>query len=535
MGLETVVIKQVVNVAKNTAKIQDAISVIQEKVVNDGLKVVEASQINTNMLTFDIVALAKGEIEDTDSILTPESLCSAPPLTQVQKNAGQIAVDDLRSQLSVTINNIDALKQGLITVQQPLQTLEITAQNLDNIITTVKAAVKVIKLIPLPTSVPPGVGIPVNVLTILSDSLDTLDKLIGAAKGVTKAVPPLVNSVINMIAQTISLVNELIERIGPVLTLLSFVQAKIDLGDDCPLVDQSDINTVKANVSSALQDEINALGDSSIPAINTFNEDQLINQLQPNSDNPLIYKGFTLTIEYNPNNNFDFPQRRVKGLRYFSTGENATSLFYLSGINNVQTGPLSGPITLYNDPTDQGKYSFSSSAQILVEEIKYKIDQYLGGLREIANKFNIQNQVANDRQIGMLSRDQIDDFNQTNPLPDYLLNGQNIVRLNIGTLGGPETVSGSIQINKPGTKLEMSSFGGTMTSNYLDTLLTITPPVGVGLPNQAAQISKNTTVFAYNTAKEEYIFPATGSWGYLMKITAGEGGSAQTNFDLISP
>ena len=54
------------------------------------------------MLTFDIVALAKGEIEDTDSILTPESLCSAPPLTQVQKDAGQIAVDDLRSQLSVT-------------------------------------------------------------------------------------------------------------------------------------------------------------------------------------------------------------------------------------------------------------------------------------------------------------------------------------------------------------------------------------------------------------------------------------------------
>ena len=78
-------------------------------------------------------------------------------------------------------------------------------------------------------------------------------------------------------------------------------------------------------------------------------------------------------------------------------------------------------------------------------------------------------------------------------------------------------------------------FGCSMTSNYLDTLLTITPPVGVGLPNQAAQISKNTTVFAYNTAKEEYIFPATGSWGYLMKITAGEGGSAQTNFDLISP
>ena len=260
-----------------------------------------------------------------------------------------------------------------------------------------------------------------------------------------------------------------------------------------------------------------------------------MDQLQPNSENPLVYKGFTLTIEFNPENEFSFPSRRVKGMRYFSTGENATSLFYLSGINNVQTGPLSGPIVLYNDPTDQGKYSFSSSAQILVEEIKYKIDQYLGGLRELVNKFNVQNQVANDRQIGMLSRDQIDNFNQTNPLPDYLLNGQNIVRLNIGNLGGPETVSGSIQINKPGTKLEMKSFGGTMNSNYLDTILTITPPVGVALPNQAAQISKMTTAFAYSEATEEYIFQSTGSWGYLMRITAGEGGSAQTNFELTSP
>ena len=51
-----------------------------------------------------------------------------------------------------------------------------------------------------------------------------------------------------MIAETISLVNELIAKIEPVLILLSFVQAKIDLGDDCPLIDQSDINNIKTDV-----------------------------------------------------------------------------------------------------------------------------------------------------------------------------------------------------------------------------------------------------------------------------------------------
>ena len=85
MGLETVIIKQVVNVAKNTAKIQDAITVMQEKLANDAIKVVEKSQLNTNMLSFDIVSLAKGDINDPDDLLTSENLCSVPPLTETQK------------------------------------------------------------------------------------------------------------------------------------------------------------------------------------------------------------------------------------------------------------------------------------------------------------------------------------------------------------------------------------------------------------------------------------------------------------------
>jgi hypothetical protein len=55
------------------------------------------------------------------------------------------------------------------------------------------------------------------------------------------------------------------------------------------------------------------------------------------------------------------------------------------------------------------------------------------------------------------------------------------------------------------------------------------------LPNQASVISRLTEAQAYSNAQEEYTFPATGSWGYLMRITNSEGGSGQTNFDLISP
>ena len=50
--------------------------------------------------------------------------------------------------------------------------------------------------------------------------------------------------------------------------------------------------------------------------------------------------------------------------------------------------------------------------------------------------------------------------------------------------------------------------------------------------------SKNkhiTKVMLKHNAEEEYTFQATGSWGYLMKITSNDGGTPQSTFDLISP
>ena len=70
--------------------------------------------------------------------------------------------------------------------------------------TIVKVTVKVIKAIPIPTSVPPGVGIPINVLTILSDSLDQLDKLLTYGKGITTVVPLLTKAVLSMIVSIIN-------------------------------------------------------------------------------------------------------------------------------------------------------------------------------------------------------------------------------------------------------------------------------------------------------------------------------------------
>ena len=238
--------------------------------------------------------------------------------------------------------------------------------------------------------------------------------------------------------------------------------------------------------------------------------------LFPSHDPGVVYKGFRLTLEFDPENTYSFPARRIRGERFFSANlETAETLFFETGIGATPGQPLSGPIIVYNDPQQLNRYSFSSSVTVLFEEMKYAIDQYLLTLRGIPNKFNTDLQEATE--INMLDRDQIDQFNQNNPLPDFVLNGENIVRPEVQNptggqlLGGPQSVNGFIQINKKGTKLRMDSFGGTNNSNFLETLLTITPPVGVPLPNQAAQVTQQTFALAYNNDIREYIFEATGS------------------------
>lgn len=380
MGLEKFIIKQVVKIAKDSVKIQDSVNVMQDKLANENLKLIDSSGINAQLLPFDIIALAKGEIEDPGDILTPEVLCSTPPLTESQKETTQREVNSLKLKTSAIIDNINSLQEALITIQQPLTTLSVTADNLKKIIKIVSTTVKVIKAIPIPVAVG-FVAIPINVLTILSDALVQLDKLITANKGITKLVPIIINAVLGMITQTITAVNGAVAKIEPTLTLLSFMQSKINLGDKCPTVSQGEINVIQLNLTSDLQSDIAKLGDSSIAAVNILNDDELITALQANALEPFEYRGFIFILELDPQNTFSFPYRRIRADRTFSS---ETSTFFTYSPSSPRT-ELNGSITLYNDPGNLGRYSFASSTQILVQEMKYKIDQYLFGVVEQVN------------------------------------------------------------------------------------------------------------------------------------------------------
>ena len=400
MGLEKFIVKQVVKIAKDTAKVQDSIATMQDKLTNENLKLIDSSGINAQLLPFDIIALAKGEIEDPGDILTPEVICSTPPLTTSQKETTQREVNSLKLKTSAIIDNINSLQDALITIQQPLTTLSVTSENLKKVIKTVSTTIKVIKAIPAPVAIF-GVGIPINVLTILSDALVQLDKLITSGKGITKLVPIIINAVLGMISQTIKSLNEAILKIEPTLTILSFMQSKINLGDKCPNITQGEINTVQLNLTADLRTDIAGLGDSSIAAINILNDDELIATLQPNALEPFEYKGFIFVLELDPQNTFSFPYRRIKASRSFTS---ETSTFFTFSPSSPKT-PLNGSIVLYNDPGNLGRYSFASSTQILVQEMQYKIDQYLFGVVELVNAEEAINNAGKNDSSGNDSSD----------------------------------------------------------------------------------------------------------------------------------
>ena len=79
------------------------------------------------------------------------------------------------------------------------------------------------------------------------------------------------------------------------------------------------------------------------------------------------YKGFKFTLEFDSTNTFSFPARRIKAVR------------------SPQTNIFGGGVTLYSSPPDLGagvvntdsSYSFSTSIQVLVDETKFNIDQYI--------------------------------------------------------------------------------------------------------------------------------------------------------------
>lgn len=279
--------------------------------------------------------------------------------TRVIKNTAkfELAVDDLiekfnlscppKDQLLKIVEQKNQIQSALQNVLGEFSKVDKTVRTTETIVTTVEAAVRVIKAIPVPTSVPPGIGIPINVITLLADSLDTLGDLVKGAKGSLKIVPTVSKSVTES-AQTI--LDKLTELDGKLNICIE------ELAEGMNDQEKSELLNEIGNVAAAS-------GLSTNVNLNVANEEELVKRLQPGATDRFLYQktGFPnpdwlLTIEYNNKNEFTFPQRRIRA----------------ENINKFDGNPYKG-VVVYN--IYGKKYSYSTSVEVLVDEVKFVIEQ----------------------------------------------------------------------------------------------------------------------------------------------------------------
>ena len=234
-------------------------------------------------------------------------------------------------ELEIIIKQKNSIATALTQTQTALNTMVQTGQTVTGIINVTDIALRVIKNLPLPTSVPPGIGIPISVINRFTDTLIKLSDLIKTNRGIVASIAPAVQS-LNSDIQTI------LDALARLDTLLAGCLEE----QTANLTEEE-----KEDYFTSLGINLNTLDTTSDPQVNLVGGQALEDSLAPNSNDPLIYKGFKLIIDNDKENKLSFPRRRIIATRI---------------ANNVQI---------------VGDYSFSSSTQILVDEVKFQIDKYL--------------------------------------------------------------------------------------------------------------------------------------------------------------
>ena len=136
------------------------------------------------------------------------------------------------------------LKDQLIELQKPVNTLNNSIGGVTTTVNTISGIITTIKALPFPVAVA-GVGIPANILTIYSATLDSMDKLLSVAKSNLKTIPKAISIMAKTLNTTIEKVNELALVLPPLLTFLQLTKSIVELQDNCPNITQASLDDVK--------------------------------------------------------------------------------------------------------------------------------------------------------------------------------------------------------------------------------------------------------------------------------------------------
>ena len=232
------------------------------------------------------------------------------------------------AELKALIQQKNQINGALVQIEQKIATLNKVAIGSEIAVGALKIGVTFIKQLPIPTSFPPGVGIPVSIINNFSSALDDLGTLVDKEEASIETIP-----------KALDLISE---DVGEVITKLNDLDVVLT---ECLLKDP--------NIT---QDDLNSIDDDATNFVGLISNDELNKLL--NEPPGLLYGDYYLRKQIVPNllTSSSLIKKQI-------TAQNKESViegdFYNPG----------APIE-----TLLGDESFSSSNVVLVDEMKWLID-----------------------------------------------------------------------------------------------------------------------------------------------------------------
>ena len=512
MGLDKVAIRQVITIAKNSSRMKGAITAMENEVINLGLGLIEKAGIDPNTLPIDIRSVLRGEAPSFDptKLLTPEIICAQPQMTIQQKEETTRLITSAENKVTSIYAATNKIKETILELKNPINALQEKTQPVVETINTLSDIVQIIKLLALPTSAPPGAGVPLSVPNTFASTLITLGEFLEKAQANVNLIPAATSTLIGLLSSVTIPLNRISTVTDPFVNILGMVKAVVDLQDVCPLLTQADIDANKALLLGNIVGQLGTLDPFTTELGNVLEE-----RLTPNAVNPFYYKNFRFILEYDPNNTFAFPSRRIKMIRDNSVGVNDGLSGYGSEVIIYNINKTTNPDLVPES------FSYASNVNVLVLEGKYAVDVYTGDITiweapafrdnviKISDGYvNLADATYEELQQYAIrfGYDSVEAFvddpdspvNTYQSLPDYIVYGGTSVNLNnsptdieygANALVGGSSFSvvqnlditsyiqtGTIQVNKP-VQIEMTTYGGIgisgTTEGFTEALLTI--------------------------------------------------------------
>ena len=312
------------------------------------------------------------------NLLSPATLNTAkdlaPPLPEPQRAQIEGVLDGVEGGLDVVIQTLNVVKGTVNTITEPLETINTLGETLNGIISALEITIAIVAEAtgPIPLGAPVGVGAPTKFVTGVSDVLYKTDKQIEKIKPPLEQIPKAVAIITRILVPIVAQLNLFDPIFQKIIQIVTFVRVLIQPGPATQAGIDATLSSITSNIQESLAVTAGPLESSSNSEANEAANNALLFLLTDGGG--VRYKGFTLTLEFNSTNTFSFPARRIKAVRTISANNAFNETGEAFGVT-LYSG--TSPAQVEGQINSSGPYSFSSSTQVLVDEVEFNIDQFL--------------------------------------------------------------------------------------------------------------------------------------------------------------